>query len=528
MDRYLAAFVIVLLGFSYSLFATMQDIGVTYDEPAYFYKVLTLTNSSLSFTERFAAFIPPEHPQFAALFNTPFYLLTRSFLDKTTSLRIGTTFLYLLFLIGSFFLLRKLLDAPTALCTLLILMTMPRLFFHAHLLALDLPVMALYFLTVLLFYKTMQKRSQVLIVTTSIILAAIIATKITGYFIFIALLIYSLYYYIRYKQVPYVSAGRINVPILFIVYIIAGIIFLTASPQLYSNPLGFITYFQFNADRAGPVFLFGGLHDPWAPISYLYVPFALFTTFNAFHVIFAIIGMLFVLRNRQKKTFFMYLLIMFGSTLLFFMLPFVPKTDADRLFLVIYPFMALFGGIGFVEGVNILWSHMKKRWNKDVLVLIASVLLLAAGIYSVGSSHPFESSYFNVFVGGTEGVADSNLFMVTYWQGEFLYALDWLNSLPAGTTISAHPYDTPLRWYRAEKMLQQNLQIYSPTVDNVLNYGLVPLKQSALFYGDLTHPVTWGKYNRVPTVFSVRNKQGTELVRVINMTLLGYTPPKGN
>lgn len=97
-------------------------------------------------------------------------------------------------------------------------------------------------------------------------------------------------------------------------------------------------------------------------------------------------------------------------TLLLFSLPGTPVYDGARLFLIAYPLWAILVGMGTSRIGEWLAPQKFPVWAAPLALLT----FLATSIFGVVSYHPFQTSYYNLLVGGLGG-AERLGFEVTYW-----------------------------------------------------------------------------------------------------------------
>lgn len=90
-----------------------------------------------------------------------------------------------------------------------------------------------------------------------------------------------------------------------------------------------------------------------------------------------------------------------------------------RHFLFVLPSIATLAGIG---GLTI-WQRIVSRNRMVAWILVACLLLLP--LREIRSLHPYQSSYFNVLVGGIKGA--SGRYAVDYWASSYREGMLWIN-----------------------------------------------------------------------------------------------------
>jgi len=515
-------FIVALSIFAIFLVSTIKDTGITVDERFYFYQTIKLSNSSINLFERYQDYGPPHHGLFMQTFSVPFYLATKNFLETSTALRLGTSVLYVLFLIFFYISIGRWFNKTIALAGAIILMGMPRVFFHSHLLAIDFPVMVLYFISTILFYEAYTKKSLKYVAYAGLALGAILATKITAYIIFIAITLYIAYKSLRTRKIVYSTFKRFKIPVIILVFILSAIIFFLISPQYYKDPLSFIDYLEYHspASRYDKVFIFNQAHDPTDFISYLFLLYMLITTFNSMHVFTMTSGFFLSFKLKENKDKMHYLLFMFIITSIFLSSPLGYKGDGngERYLLMLFPFAALFAGVGAQAIINSIVFMLKKQNRKKSLILELTAIsfLVMTSAYTLTSTHPFQSSYFNIIAGGSETVARHNTFTVTYWLDELKYTLDFINNLPENTTVYAHPQASPYLWYKEQGILRKGITINESDPD----YVVITLRQSSIFpksvWKSMQSFSLFDPEDSMP-VFVLKNNQDVEILKIYKM-----------
>ncbi len=496
------------------IFLINPAIGVTWDEPTYFSCALSFSEAS-SFSEAKEVLnCVPEHPHFVKTLGGVSHKLTSSFLDITTSLRFGMFVLAAIFIFLFFISVSNLFGTFTALASTLILITMPKVFFHASLLSMDFAVMIFVFLTAISFYYLLEKGDKKWAFLFALSFSFLLINKIMGYAVILPLALYS--GYIVYKKSksnerlvglkPLILSLALTLVFLFILLFgnLAALFYPFQSTQFQSG---------FGDDKVQhTVMLFGKEMSSSSLIADIfYVPLYLFASFNSILVLLVLLGFFLFIKNRKEHTAMLLLIISFVTLYLIFSF-LLPKYDNERNFLLLFPFLAIFGGYGAK------WIADKIRSNYSKVIVISLIAFL--GFTTLYLAHPFYSSYFNAFVGGTKGVADNNIMTVTYWQPELVYTLDFVNSLPEGSSIIFPGGVEPYRWYQKIGKIKKDIQFQV----NPPDYAGVMLKQDYILAlspepARSEYPIDtpWEFYSYIPKNFVVSNvttKDGVDLIRI--------------
>lgn len=99
--------------------------------------------------------------------------------------------------------------------------------------------------------------------------------------------------------------------------------------------------------------------------------------------------------------------------------------DGIRHLLFVLPALALLAGVG---GAWLVERAPSVRWRTVALAVVAAVIL--APFPAMLRLHPYQMTYFNAFVGGTEG-ADGR-FETDYWASSYGEAIRWINGQATG------------------------------------------------------------------------------------------------
>ena len=351
----------------------------------------------------------------------------------------------------------------------LILIGLPRIFGHSLIYGMDMPMAFMGLLTVFCFIKGLENKYWSLL--TGFCLGLALLTKINAVllpivFLFWPLFVIVLRYFCLGRNRPGqvrsgVGASRL-IDILkqakwnfLSIFFVSPLVMFCLWPRLWYHPVTLIkAYFLNKIDRMViPVYYLGQQYtQDYAPWHYPLV-LILFTVPVVILVLFAM-GVFSYSRNitenieenlnenkaadkernkdeqgnggvkltkRNRNEIGLLILLCFDLQLFLAILPGVPKYDGVRLFLNIFPFMALVAG----WGADWLWSKFKTTKNMAMIIAVSSFAVLF--IVPLYQSKPFYLSYYNELAGGIKGAKKIGL-ETTYW-GETCNddILNWLN-----------------------------------------------------------------------------------------------------
>lgn len=420
----------LVLGGLVVLVATVDDFGLTWDEPTYLDQTLSYLDyfkslrgeKALDWSELPVLFKtkdrhPPLHrclalPGLAGLPGQPRLLVARGATMALSALLLGVVYLW-----G-----RRGLSRPAALGAALLLLFVPRFFVHAHLFALD-AAMAFWWTVVLwLFYEG--RSAWKVWIGACVAFTGALLTKFTAVLLPVALLCWIMIcrYAFRGKRALSQKTLLDWILKLYLMTMLGVAAFLCLWPQFWSefrfHVLNYIT-FQMGHFNAGVQYLgdlYGGDRIP--PWHYPWV--LLFLTLTPAHLILLLAGAWGAVRRRWDGWLAL-VAVAALFPLLLFSAPNVPKYDGVRLFLNAFPALALIMGLGLdtlFDGLTRMSQRLRiSRWKPAAPWVIAGLIVLSA-VGSVARAHPYQLSYYNVLVGGLKG-ADRLGMTVTYW-GEIL------------------------------------------------------------------------------------------------------------
>ncbi|MFQ5716475.1 MAG: ArnT family glycosyltransferase [Nitrospinales bacterium] len=413
-NRCLISILVFLFSFSL-LFATLEDMGVTIDEPYVnraagisFVAWLGVAVEDIAkgdwghFTSKkvIKEYFPPEytyHPPFARFLTGITWKLFHESIGEIRALRLAPALLFSISVALLFLLVSGSYGVAPGLLASLSLALCPAPFGHAHLIALDSQIASMWLITAFCFIKGLHSRRWAVLFAVSAGLA--MNTKIHGFAVPFPLFLWGVLFF-RNKILPNALALLIISPL---------ILFLT-NPDYWNSPHHLFYFFDAmwtkgSYQKIATHFL--GERYGFSPPKY-YAFFMILISIPPLTLILALCGAALgskqEIQNRLKAppgrvglSVFLSLnaLAALGLTLL----KNIPIYDGVRLFLPAFPFVSGLAGVGLFYLIRFL----KQEKLKPVVSYGVLLATLSTSAYSLAKIHPFELSYFNLFIGACRG-----------------------------------------------------------------------------------------------------------------------------
>lgn len=424
---------------------TLGDYGIAWDEPLYF-RAATLYISwsklllqsikdrklGLPFSKEVIEsywYANCQHPPLPKLVAGLSHLLLHkiSNLDEIIAYRAGNL-IWVILLFFSVYLLTKHIynnDHKKALFSAISVLFLPRIFAHAHLVELDLPLASLWTFTLYAFLKGLDNWKWSILCGISFGFALL--TKLTAWFMLIPILIYSQIY----------ARGKYTNNLFSMLFL--GIpLFILFWPWLWHDmPTKLVDYFAFFFLMKSPLktFYFGKAYSQ-TPFHYPF--FITLVTIPASFLVLFLLGY----TQEPKRTDHKLLIFNIIFLLVFFSLPGTLVIDGERYFLPVFPLLLVYSGAGFdfltkvlsfrVSPFSALFSEIQIQQLDKTKYRLLPVCILILLVYlpiavSLWKLHPCQLSYFNELIFGIKGAHRLGL-ETTYW-GEVLGPKEraWIN-----------------------------------------------------------------------------------------------------
>lgn len=458
---------------------TASHYGLTWDEPAYFHASDLHTQWLADFWENLfngqigrslddkviktawhwdPYHVP--HPPFSRILSGLTKTTFSSVIDKFVAYRLAPAIFFALLVTIMYRWMAELFDRITGLFSALTLILTPNLFGFAHFAVTEMPLTAMWFLTVYCFWHGLKSWRW------SLVLGAVwglaLSTKFPALLIPIPLLLWGhLYHRHAYSN---------NV---FAMIFLSPLVMIASQPYLWHQPSLRILEFLYEGLSRGyrpetnfPIYFFNQLYFtgelPW------YYPFFMIavTTPEAFLAL-SLVGLASI---RWLKTQHEAMVLFLCNALFIPMMGLLPGAvlhDGVRQLLSVLPFIGGLAGGGFFLLVKYLTERSQRsetlqriKHLRAKLAGTVSLLLLSPPALDLFIYHPYELSYYNRLVGGIRGAYERGL-EVTYFMEAFTPDfLKFLNEkLLPNAVINASFSNLMFDHYQKEGRLRPDIKI---------------------------------------------------------------------
>jgi 4-amino-4-deoxy-L-arabinose transferase-like glycosyltransferase len=419
-DRKVQTLLLFLL-FSAPILFTLPDYGITYDEPIYMEASRSIRQwLSLDLGTMFTRESIEEHWKTDLARNVHpsgvkwLYLFAQGTLFWEKDPYLQNRLFYIILFAGSLALFLQWNFGPSlarSSLTVLLLLSIPRFFAHAHFAATDMPMTAFLMLFVLAASKGVDQGNPWLAGT---LLGFLVSIKVTSVLLAVPLL--TLFLILHRTQAQ--KALR-TVSLLALT---AGLTFYVLNPDWWFSPLArSVEFITQTVTRKGwtpfTVYFQGNFYLYRGPFTYPFVMF--FITTPLLHTLFLLVGLQCLFHDKTARTDRRRVTGIIGlfAPFLILALPLSPTTDGIRYLLPAFPFAACWMTIGFVR----LWKFVLRSPVKSSAILAlrlglagGSLALFALDVRNPARQPPYELSYYNSSVGGLVG-AHQRGYETTYW-----------------------------------------------------------------------------------------------------------------
>jgi len=485
--------------------STSSHYGLTLDEPIYFvasdlefqwfgefFRGLVrgdlgsiLSDNKIASAWRWDTYHVP-HPPFSRLLSGLTKAVLSPFIDKFTAYRLAPALFFTLLVTIMYLWMAELFDRATGLFSALALVLMPNLFGFAHFAVTDMPLTAMWFLTVYCFWKGLKDWRWS--IALAVVWGLALATKFPAFLIPIPLLLWAHLYHRRYYHN--------NV---FCMVYLSPIVMISLQPYLWDKTLPRIVMFLYDGVSRGfrwettfGIFFFNKIYVssnvPW------YFPyFMTVVTIPETILLLILIGLFAIARLKSQREIMVLFLFNAAFILSMGLLPGAVLHDVNRMLLPVLPFLAGLASCGFFLLARYLTERCQAlvvlqgiKHLRAKLIGVLSLLVLFPPALNLLMYHPFQLSYYNRLVGGIEGATQRGLEVTYLMEALTPDFLQFLNrDLPSNAVISGGIVNYMLAYYQREKRLRHDFRI---TYGKDFDYYIIQNRQSV--FTPLNRPIS--------------------------------------
>jgi 4-amino-4-deoxy-L-arabinose transferase-like glycosyltransferase len=457
MGRWRLAAIGLSVSYAVALAMTAPDMGYTRDEGYYFKAAKEYSGWwDTLFSSRFAKAFTDEEIQFHFKYNTEHpplvkltlgftYRVLHSWLDvagpgqayRFTGFIFAALSLFAAFLLG-----RDLVSERVGLTAMILMATIPRYFYDAHLACFDVPMTAMWTLSLWTVWRAMTAPKELVwrrSVVAGIIFGLALATKLNALFmpgIFILVWLHHTGGLRTFKMVPGPSGGvDLALPkiplVLFTCALIGPVVFFVLWPHLWHDPFTRIGgYIGFHLSHEHyPIRFFDTVYvKPPFPWHFAWTMSAM--TLPSPLLVLGAIGLLVTFsrafRARSSGDFLLLLAAIVPIALI--SMPNTPIFGGVKHWYNSMPALCVVAARALFDAVEVL--PKMKRIAAPALIGLAAL----PGFLGIVASHPNGIGYYNELAGGFRGAAEIGM-QRSFWGGVSKPLLEDVAQLPPGTRV---------------------------------------------------------------------------------------------
>jgi Dolichyl-phosphate-mannose-protein mannosyltransferase len=458
---------------------TLDDYGVTWDEPPYFHASDLHISWIFDFSKKLARGDVREgfrdenitaawhwnpynvpHPPFSRIVSGVAKSVSIDFVDKFSAYRIGPALFFATLVVMVYLWMKELFGRATGVFSAFALILTPNLFGYAHIAVTDLPLATMWLLTAYCFWKglTNWKWS----ITVGVVWGLALSTKFPALLIPAPLVVWAhLFHRDKYAN---------NI---FSMLFLAPVIMVATQPYLWhQSGMRILEFLYEGISRAYrpetnyTIYFLNQLYFtnqlPW------YYPFYMVgITMPEPLVVLAALGVLAIPLLQEGRSTVLLFLANVAFIVIMALMPGAVLHDGVRQLLSSLPFLVALAGVGYYALAS--WLIKVAQYTKGLdhtknlkPKVIAALFLLvcfnpALDLYLV---HPFQMSYYNRFVGEIQGAYERGLettYFMEAFTPSFLRALN--EKLPKNATINASFANFMFEFYQKEGILRDDIRI---------------------------------------------------------------------
>ena len=396
-----------------------------------------------------------DHPSLARTLSALSYLMFSRLLGIIPSLRLPNALWFSILAAAMFYWLANNYGIASGLASTIALLLLPRMFGHAHIASLDLPVTVLWFLTMIVYLRGLEDWRWG--IATGLVYGLAITTKLHAFFLPFPLMAWTIWRRHRGWYRPLIPMA-----------VISPLLYLGLQPWLWHHTWQRLVerFFHYAGKSVGnPIRLFylGTLYSNDTPWHYAFV-MILFTVPLLTFLLF-LLGVYRAWSSRRQEPLTVLLLLNFLVPPCLLLLPRAQGYDGTRLFMECFPYLACLAGIGaktLLDYLQYRFRHDRRKANRIAIELF--FLWTAPIVLQMVILHPFQISYYSEAAGSLPGAKRIGM-ESTYWcetlTPDLLQSMNEI--LPANASVVTMSMSAELLpLYQQLGMLRPDLRLEQP------------------------------------------------------------------
>jgi len=361
------------------------------------------------------------HPAFYGLAIAAGQAIGGRWLAPLAAARLGPMTLFALAAGAMFYRLARNYSLPAALGGVLALLTLPRMFGHAHFASFDGPLTAGWIAAWATFWPATRTLPTHGLLLRSLLWGAVLGVALSCKFTAWAMLAPLLLWTLVYRSAAAARCLAIGLPAALAVFIVLN-------PPLWHHPLdGLLRFFHLNLHRADQpdlnisILFLGELYNLDFPLPWYNTLFWTAIVVPIGSLGLAAVGLAWAVRSARSDPPAMLAVLLWAVLIVIRALPGTPPHDGIRLFLPAFAMLAVLAGLGCHA-----LAAGRGKWRRLGRTLAA--LALAGSATSTIWYAPQWLSHYNLLIGGLRGAQRAGMEPTYYWDAFDLVALDWLHA----------------------------------------------------------------------------------------------------
>ena len=399
------------------LAVTSPGLPMAWDEGNAILRAEALTQGKWLYTTQIEG-----HPALYGIVIAAGRAVSAAWLSPLQSARLGPIALFSLAAGAMFYRLARERSLPAAVAGVAALVTLPRLFAHAHFASIDGPLTSCWILAWATFAAARTSRRGA--VLWGVALGATLSAKATGWIAPIPFLLVTA----AYRDRAGMKALGVGLPV-------AMLAFFVLNPPLWHEPIaGSMRFFELNLHRADQpglnisTWFLGRMYNLDFPLPWYNTLFWTAVVVPSGTLVLAVVGLGGTSRRWRSARWEMLIVANWAILLVVRALPGAPPHDGVRLFLPSLAFLAALAGLGCDD----LIGYVARRWpdrRRPVRIAGAAVLLvLLVNTVELVRYGPQWLSHYNRLIGGLPGATAAGMEPTYYWDALDASVLDWLHA----------------------------------------------------------------------------------------------------